>query len=118
MQVLVNTDNHITNSEDFTNKVIKQIEDGFKKFESHLTRIEVHFHDENSSKSGPNDKKCSLEIRPEHHDPLAATNHASTLDLALSGAIHKGVRVVGDFLEKANSKRAAKIVLEPDEELN
>lgn len=111
MKVLVNTDNHITNSEEFTAKVITKIEAGFKNFESHLTRIEVHFSDENSSKSGPDDKKCSLEIRPEHHAPLAATNHASTLDEALSGAIQKGTRVVSDLLAKMNEKQATRVEL-------
>jgi len=49
----------------------------------------VHLNDENGSKSGPQDKRCQIEARLKHHEPLSVTHKAESLDLAIDGAAEK-----------------------------
>ncbi len=100
MQVQINTDNHITNTDEFTAELTKGIEHTLKKYSSHITRVEVFLRDENSVKGGEKDKKCSIEARLEGLDPVASTHKAGTLREAFSGASKKIERVVGDALKR------------------
>jgi hypothetical protein len=54
-----------------------------------VTRLEVHFNDENSHKGGEDDKRCMLEARLEGMQPIAVTNNGATEEHALKGAIDK-----------------------------
>lgn len=89
MIVLVNTDSNITSDDRYTAQVTALLESALSRFGDHITRVEVHLADENGSKSGQDDKRCVLEVRIEGRQPTAVTNHAATLELAVSGAIKK-----------------------------
>ncbi|MEY4561618.1 MAG: hypothetical protein RLZZ618_895, partial [Pseudomonadota bacterium] len=54
-----------------------------------ITRIEVHFADNNAEKSGPQDKRCLLEARLAGHEPVAVSHHAPKVPDSLTGAIDK-----------------------------
>jgi len=89
MTIQFNTDKTISGekrSEDFFRS---QIAEALKRFESHLTRIEVHLKDENGKKEGINDISCVIEARLEGRQPIAITNKAASTDLAISGALDK-----------------------------
>ena len=94
MQVQVTTDNHIDGSEGLTEHVRATVESAFVKYQDRITRVIVHFTDENSHKTGENDKRCAMEVRPAGHQPLGATNLASTMDEALDGAADKLVHML------------------------
>lgn len=96
----INSDNHISNTEDFSAELTSSIETSMKKFSSHITRLEVYLRDENSTKGGADDKKCSIEARLEGLQPLGVSHKAETLRDAFHGAVKKIERVVGDALEK------------------
>lgn len=100
MQIFINTDNHITNSDKFSEELREKTEHDLNKFKSHITRVEVFFQDENNSKGGVDDKKCSIEVRLEGLKPLAASSNAATLRDAHHGASHKVQRLVKDTLAK------------------
>jgi hypothetical protein len=89
MQIQINTDHNIKESEALRVKFIELIKIELKNFSSHISRLEVHFTDENGNKIGQMDKKCLIEARIEGRQPIAVNNHSNTEDLALDGAIEK-----------------------------
>uniref|UniRef100_A4XWR8 Ribosomal subunit interface protein n=2 Tax=Ectopseudomonas TaxID=3236654 RepID=A4XWR8_ECTM1 len=101
MQVMVNSDNHIHGSAALEDRVRGRVTDKLKRFEDHLTRIEVHFNDENSHKSGGQDKRCQLEARLKGRDPVSVSHNADQLEQALEGAIDK----LGTVLERNIGKQ-------------
>lgn len=89
MQIQVNTDNHIENNDRLETYLKDEISNSLHRFFDHLTRIEVHIGDENSKKGGNADKKCLLEARLKNIAPIVVTEHAETIQQAVTGAIHK-----------------------------
>ncbi len=90
MQVQVNTDNHTAGSLELTTYVESMLESGLSQFGERITRVEVHFTDENGrGKSGEHDKRCLLEARLAGLQPLAVSADGSTLEQALSSAVDK-----------------------------
>lgn len=59
------------------------------RYEDRLTRIEIHVGDVNANKGGPDDKRCTLEARPNGLDPVSVTDDAATIDQAVAGAAGK-----------------------------
>jgi len=90
MQIQVNTDNNIDASVEMIAQVEELLTDKLKRFSSRITRLEVHFTDENSAaKSGGDDKKCVLEARLNKLQPVAVTANGAGVLPALRGAIDK-----------------------------
>lgn len=110
MQIQVNTDSHITGSEAFTAKVEQKINNTFKRFSEHITRIEVHFSDLNSGKAGPDDKRCVLEARVAGLNPISVSHQASTLALAADGAMGKMTQALDTAFGKRNAARHDQVV--------
>jgi ribosome-associated translation inhibitor RaiA len=89
MQIQINTDHTIKKNEATREEFIRLITVELKNFSQHITRIEVHFTDENGNKTGQMDKKCLMEARIEGRQPIAVNDHSNTEALALDGAIEK-----------------------------
>ena len=89
MTIQINTDKTLTGEKRSIDFFTSQIAEALQRFESHITRIEVHLKDENGKKDGFNDVSCLIEARLEGRQPIAITNQANTIDLAVSGAIDK-----------------------------
>jgi hypothetical protein len=89
MIIKINTDKTLPGEKRSGDFFTSQIAEALHRFESHITRIEVHLKDENGKKDGFNDISCLLEARLEGRQPIAVTNQANTIDLAVSGAIDK-----------------------------
>lgn len=89
MIIQVNTDHHITAHQDFIAQAEATVTDALSHMSEHVTRVEVHLNDENSKKSGPEDKRCMMEARLEGLPPIAVTHKAETLTFALDGAAEK-----------------------------
>ncbi|SOE21338.1 Sigma 54 modulation protein / S30EA ribosomal protein [Spirosomataceae bacterium TFI 002] len=89
MIIQYNTDKTITgderNEDYFTSLISKELD----RFQSHLTRVEVHLKDENGKKDGFQDIRCLIEARMEGKPPIAVSNQADTVSNAVSGAIDK-----------------------------
>jgi ribosome-associated translation inhibitor RaiA len=103
MQVQVNTDHNIQNSEALAAWVTGAIEDALAHTSDHITRVEVHLSDENGRKSGQNDKRCMLEARLEGRHPIAVTEHADTLEQAVQEAAGKLARMIESAAGKATA---------------
>jgi ribosome-associated translation inhibitor RaiA len=89
MKIQFNTDKSINGDERSQDHFTTLIAEGLKRFDSHITRIEVHLSDENGKKEGVNNMLCLVEARMEGRQPIAVTCHADTVELAVNGAIDK-----------------------------
>jgi len=69
------------------------------RFSAQITRVELHLRDENSKgKSGPADKRCTLEVRLAGRRPMAVTHHAPTVEQAVDGASGRMQRALDSSL--------------------
>jgi ribosome-associated translation inhibitor RaiA len=89
MQILVDTDHNVEGSEKFSDHVETEVRTALRRYADKITRVEVHFSDENGGKSGNADKRCLIEVRPAGHQPLTVSNDAATLQGAFDGAAKK-----------------------------
>ncbi len=89
MMIQFNTDKTISGEERGEEYFTSQIANDLKRFQSHISRIEVHIKDENGKKEGFNDKTCVMEARIEGRQPIAVSTKAGTIEEAVSDAIDK-----------------------------
>lgn len=109
MQIHVNTDNHIEGGAGLTSHVESVIEDALARFGERVTRVEVQFTDENSSKkSGNTDKRCALEARLAGLQPLAVSHDAASVEQALNGALDKLEKTLDRTIEKRDNPKGRK----------
>ena len=100
MIIQFNTDNNIhvdAKSEQHFSTLIRS---DLERFQSHITRIEVHLSDENGRKTGLRDKKCLLEARLEGRQAVVVSYRDDTVELALSGALDQLNNFLEDILER------------------
>ena len=89
MTIQFNTDKTISGEQRQEEYFKKEIAKSLERFDSHITRIEVHLKDENGKKEGFNDISCKLEARLEGRQPIAVSNKADSVKLAILGATDK-----------------------------
>jgi len=89
MIIVLNSDKNIETNTKQTEYYQSYIEDHLDRFSDHITRIEVHFSDENAGKTGPDDKRCVLEARLEKRQPMAVKANQNTVEQALFDAVDK-----------------------------
>jgi len=92
MQVLVNSDHHITGDETLTKRVEHLVNTRLGRFADRITRVEVHLNDVNGQKPGDRDKRAVMEARLAGLRPIAASDQAGTLMEAMEGAAEKLTR--------------------------
>lgn len=102
MIIQINTDNHITGSESIVADLSALIEKELSHYSQHITRVEAHITDQNSHKKGVDDIRCSLEVRLEGHQPMAATNDAGNKKDAVKGAC---IKVAGSLASAIGKQR-------------
>jgi len=105
MQIQVNASNGIENKEALERWADAEIKDNLSRFAEEVTRVEVHLSDETTGKSGGGDKRCTMEARLAHHQPVAVTHDAPMLDEAFRGAAGKLKRLLEHTLAKLDNKR-------------
>ena len=100
MKIQFNTDKTINGDERNQNFFTSQITEELERYQSHITRIEVHLSDENGKKDSMNDIRCLLEARLEGRQPIAVSCQDDTVELAVSGAIDKLKTFLKTILER------------------
>ena len=105
MKIQLNTDAHIEGTEALAARVSATVEQALERFSEHVTRVEVHLSDENGNKHGQQDHRCMLEARLEGRQPVAATEHAATLEQAVLGAAQKLVHLLDSTLGRLHEHR-------------
>ena len=94
MQVIINSDHNIALSATSSGDMSAMVEHTLGRFDSDLTRVEVHLSDESAGRSTGDDIRCLIEARPEGLNPETVTDNASSATDALSGALRKMVSVL------------------------
>jgi len=89
MTIQINSDNNVAGTEGLSEYIQTIITGNLKRFDEQITRVEVHLNDENSHKSGINDKRCMMEARLEGMQPIAVTAFGNTVHEAVKSAIEK-----------------------------
>lgn len=97
MRIQINT-HETAGDDDFTGRVEAAVAAGLDRFADQITRVEVHLGDVNAGKGGAADKRCMIEARPTHHQPVAVTHQAPTIPLAIDGALEKARKVLDKAL--------------------
>lgn len=105
MIVQVNTDDHITNREELISRITEEAGSGLQRFKNHISRLEIYFADENKGKKGVNDKKCTIEIRLNGHQPEAVSFKDDTIDGAFHGAMDKAKHVITTKVDQMKEHR-------------
>jgi ribosome-associated translation inhibitor RaiA len=101
MQVQIHTDHNIEGHEALANQVSSVVEDALGGVSDPLTHVNVYLSDQNSDQKDSNDTmRCMIEARLEGHQPLAVTDHASTLNQAVDGATEKLTHLIEHTLER------------------
>ena len=103
MQIQINTDHNIEGDESFSDHIKTMVDDVLNRFSEHVTRVEVHISDQNSEKSGMNDKRCVMEARLEGRQPIAVTHQAASLDQAIHGAAGKLKHMIESILGRESN---------------
>jgi hypothetical protein len=105
MQIQVNASNGIENKEALERWADSEIKGNLSRFVEEVTRVEVHMSGETAGKSGGGDKRCTMEARLAHHQPVVATHDAPSQDEAFRGALTKLKRVVEHTLARIHNPR-------------
>ncbi|MEO7977938.1 HPF/RaiA family ribosome-associated protein [Flavobacterium sp.] len=100
MKIQINTDKNIDGHERVETYFSAELEKGLARFEEKITRVEVHFGDENGEKFSLNDKRCAIEVRIANLQPLTVTDHSDTIEKAFSGALSKIKKSLTTTFEK------------------
>ncbi|MEM1031574.1 MAG: HPF/RaiA family ribosome-associated protein [Myxococcota bacterium] len=104
MQILVNTNQSIDNDARLTEHVEEVVEKRLAHYASHITRVEVHLSDANADKSGDDDTRCMVEVRPTGRKPIAVTHFAGNVADAVRGASDKMQRALEKELAKTGRR--------------
>jgi ribosome-associated translation inhibitor RaiA len=112
MQVQINSDNNISMHGRLSDSIGAYINNLLQRFDPYLTRVEVHLTGENVKKTGPQDKRCVLEARAKRHQSLVATNKATDIEDAFSGAAEKMHRQLETTYGRLADKRRRKQKME------
>lgn len=102
MQIQVNTDKNVEGGQELSAWVSDEVRARLDRFSTHVTRIEIHLSDADGNKTGGSDKQCLIEARIEGRNPETASDQASTLEAAVSGASKKIQHVLETSLGRLN----------------
>ena len=103
MNIQFNTSNNIEGSDRQSDYFSTIINENLNRFESQITRVEVHLSDQDNSKTGQDDIKCTLEARLEKMNPIAVSNHGSSHEDAIKGAIDKMRKSLDTVIGRLNN---------------
>lgn len=112
MNVQVNASHNIEGGSQLNSYVENHLKEVFQRYSGAITRIEVHLSDENGPKGGVNDKKCLLEARISHHQPIVVSDYADTIHEAIEGASGKLLRSMVTMVGKLTDRTSPKSFIE------
>lgn len=89
MQFQLNTDKNIHGDERLAEVAQQMVVSALGHLTGRLSRIEVHLADVNAAKGGPDDIRCTIEVRPEGMQPQTVTHTGANVEAALRGGAKK-----------------------------
>ena len=103
MQILIHSDHHIKGGDSATERVQSIVAAAVERFESRITRIEVHLSDTNGPKHGDREKRSVIEARVGGLRPIAVAHEAPNLLEAIEGAAEKLKRALEHTLGRLDA---------------
>ena len=94
MKIQINSDKQVVVDAARASKVESVVQRVLGRFESDLTRIEVHLSDVNSHKLGIRDQRCEIEARPAGRKPVSVSDNAATVMQSVRRAANKMKRLL------------------------
>jgi len=104
MQIQINSDQSVAVDSTRAEIVTSTVQNALQRFESKLTRVEVHLSDVNGLRSGPNDHRCLIEVRPAGHNPVVASEDAATPEASAHGAAQKMQSLLTSFFARLGNR--------------
>lgn len=105
MFIQLNTDSNIAADSVLVAQVDAIVQGSFEHFSEQITRVDVHLSDENSDKKvGTDAKRCLLVVDLAALQPIEVSDHASTLDQAITGAAKKMKHMLESTLGRLGSR--------------
>jgi ribosomal subunit interface protein len=89
MNIQFNTGNNIDGSDRQRDYFSTLISEDLKRYDSQMTRLEVHLSDQDNSQHEKSEIKCTLEARLKNLNPIVVTNHGNSHEEAIKGATQK-----------------------------
>jgi ribosome-associated translation inhibitor RaiA len=105
MQIQLNTDKNIGQSESLLDFVRTELRSRLAHQADRLTRVEVHIRDKNADRESPGDKHCSVEARPKGMEPIVVNHEADNVHDAIKGAAERMERVLRRTFDKRDEVR-------------
>lgn len=104
MKVQLNTDRNISGTEELESFVSKKVSSTLKHYTEKITRMEVHFSDQNADKGGPDDILCKLEARVQGMQPVLVQSSDGSKEKALNEALEKMKATLGTRIGKRRER--------------
>ena len=105
MFIQIRTDNQIDSDNERDGRIEDQVRQRLARFEDRITDVEIHVADVNGPRGGAADLRCTLEARLNGIQPVAVSEHGSSVDRAIIGAAKKAVRALDSQLGRLSEKR-------------
>lgn len=105
MQIKVNANHSAHTGESFGRWASTELNELLSRFSHDITRVEVHMSDESGDKPSDDKKRCTMEARLAHHEPMAVNHAASNEDEAFRGAGEKLKHMLEHALGRLRSQR-------------
>ncbi len=99
MKILINYGD-IDGSDALGEHVTECIDAALARFTDRITRVEVHLRDDKQKRRGPDDKRCTMEVRPAGDKPLAVEARAGDIYVAATECAEKLQRAVTRRFER------------------
>ncbi|MEM7621754.1 MAG: HPF/RaiA family ribosome-associated protein [Planctomycetota bacterium] len=93
----------LAKSDRLNEHITESIDHHLSRYDSRITRVEVHVGDINGHKPGENDKRCMMEARPKGLPPVVSEAYAGDIYNAVRDATNK----LGRVLERRLARHAS-----------
>lgn len=107
MKIIINSDKNVEVTEAVENEISSIVGAALDRFESRLTRVEVHLSDASAGRTTGDDIQCQLEARPEGLQPESTSGAADTREDALRGAVEKMISRLDTVFGKLDHRKGA-----------
>ena len=100
MRIQIHHDDHIRPSAARTDEIEATVRSALDRFGDSITWVQVHLSDENGPRFAADDKRCMIEARVAHREPIAVSHRATNVQQAVTGATSKLRRSLDEALDR------------------
>jgi hypothetical protein len=105
VQFQFNSDNQIEGDAGMAERVESLVRTKLSRIAERLTRVEVHVGDVDGPRSGPNDKRALVELRPAGLQPISGSAQGAGIETCVSSATDKALAAFDRQLGKMTTRK-------------